>query len=221
MNINILSIRDTCRTNLIEYTRKAFGKIPYIDEPQLLDLGCGTGATSLQLAELTNGNIVAVDEDKDCIDFLNSRIKKLHLENKIETIHSSVFKARLPEKSFDIIWAEGILNIIGFEKGLAFFRPFLKDKGYYVVHDDIKNEKIKIIQACRYKIKDSFELPADAWWKSYYSCLQKKLQELADSCKTDSTMLRLIQEEKQHVEGFLTRPETYHSMFCILQKDNG
>jgi len=35
-----------------------------------------------------------------------------------------------PEESFDIIWAEGSIYIIGFEKGLLEWKPMLKKGGY-------------------------------------------------------------------------------------------
>ena len=40
--MNLLEIKDVCRTNLNRYTRKAFESIPKIDSPNILDIGCGT-----------------------------------------------------------------------------------------------------------------------------------------------------------------------------------
>jgi 2-polyprenyl-3-methyl-5-hydroxy-6-metoxy-1,4-benzoquinol methylase len=35
--------RDSLRTNLNEYTRKAFQLIPRMEKPRILDVGCGSG----------------------------------------------------------------------------------------------------------------------------------------------------------------------------------
>jgi len=40
-----------------------------------------------------------------------------------------------PLEHFDIIWAEGSIFIMGFEKGLKNWRNYIKPKGYLVVHE--------------------------------------------------------------------------------------
>lgn len=41
-----------------------------------------------------------------------------------------MFEIREPSKSLDVIWAEGSIYIIGFERGLREWGRFLKDGGY-------------------------------------------------------------------------------------------
>ena len=67
MNLNAYEIRDKCRRNLNKYTIKAFLSIPKIDNPLILDMGCGTGVPTLALGEICNGNIYAVDSDNSCL----------------------------------------------------------------------------------------------------------------------------------------------------------
>jgi predicted RNA methylase len=63
MNSNIYEIRDNCRKNLNKYTLRAFSLIPKIENPLILDMGCGTGVPTLALMEACNCSMYAVDVD--------------------------------------------------------------------------------------------------------------------------------------------------------------
>ena len=39
------------------------------------------------------------------------------------------------KNSFDVIWSEGAIYNIGFEKGLSLWRNYLKDNGYIAVSE--------------------------------------------------------------------------------------
>ncbi|MBL7073818.1 class I SAM-dependent methyltransferase [candidate division KSB1 bacterium] len=139
--LNILEIKDNCRANFNKYTRKAFESIPKIENPNILDLGCGTGVPTIEIANLSNGNILAIDSDKECLDWLKQKIKILNYGERISIIHDSIFTVNLPENNYDIILAEGLFNIIGFEKGLLGFSKFLKTNGYFIIHDEFQNRE--------------------------------------------------------------------------------
>ena len=134
--MNLLEIKDVCRANLNKYTRKAFESIPKIDSPNILDIGCGTGVPTLEIAKLTNGKILAIDSDKESVNRLKEKVKKFKYEDRILVVNDSVLSIKFVEKHFDIIVAEGLFNIIGFEKGLAYFTKFLKKDGYFLIHDE-------------------------------------------------------------------------------------
>ncbi|UCG30431.1 MAG: class I SAM-dependent methyltransferase [candidate division WOR-3 bacterium] len=68
--------RDRLRTNLLPFTRKAFGILPRLDGPNILDIGCGTGVVTLELARLSKGRVVGVDIDQTALDKLKQSIER-------------------------------------------------------------------------------------------------------------------------------------------------
>jgi len=204
--MNLLEIKDVCRANLNKYTRKAFESIPKIDSPNILDIGCGTGVPTLEIAKLTNGKILAIDSDKESVNRLKEKVKKFKYEDRILVVHDSVLLIKFVEKHFDIIVAEGLFNIIGFEKGLAYFTKFLKKDGYFLIHDEFLNreKKLKIIEKYQYKLLDEITLNEDIWWNEYYSCLEKKLFD--------------TEKVKSDIEMYKKNPKRFRSIYYILKK---
>lgn len=110
-----------------------------------------------------------------------------------------MFEISLPDESFDIIWAEGSISNIGFEKGLREWRRLLKPKGFLVVHDELRNttEKLKMIPNCGYSLLAYYPLPEDAWWIEYYGPLEKWILELKMKKVEDHKLLRILDKKKR------------------------
>lgn len=106
MNQATYEIRDNCRKNLKKYTLKAFSSIPKIEIPLILDMGCGTGVSTLALMEVSNGNVYAVDSDEPSLLWLEEKVKVLNYSDRIKIIHASVFNNNLFDKKFDICITE-------------------------------------------------------------------------------------------------------------------
>ena len=53
--------KDLVRKRLLKYTRKAFRMLPQMDKPRILDVGCGSGVPTMELARLSNGEIIGLE----------------------------------------------------------------------------------------------------------------------------------------------------------------
>jgi ubiquinone/menaquinone biosynthesis C-methylase UbiE len=73
-----------------KYTRKAFGMIPKLRKPSILDVGCGPGAPTLELARLTTGKIIGVDTYQPYLERLAEKAQRLGFSHHITTINCSM-----------------------------------------------------------------------------------------------------------------------------------
>ena len=116
-------------------TKKAFEMIPKLSNPLILDVGCGCGSQTIQLAKLSKGNVLGLDVCEAFLNELKNKAKSENLDDKVKTVLGSMFEMNFEEKFFDIIWAEGSIYIMGFEEGLKSWKKFLKPNGYMAVSD--------------------------------------------------------------------------------------
>lgn len=204
------------RENFRPYIEKAFKILPLMASPSVLDVGCGTGVPTMILAELSNGTVYAVDIDQQSLDVLNNKIIKAGMEERIKTTRCSMLKMPFDKNYFDIIWAEGSIAIIGFEKGLEVFKEYLKQPGYIVLHDDGFDIEIKTksIEKYGYKLLSLFEFGQDVWWNEYYSPLQEEINNMTkeELRKQGSDYKQLIKELKM----FENDPGRFRSAYFIL-----
>jgi len=212
--------KEHLREGLSKYTRKAYEMLPELNKPRILDIGCGSGASTIELARLCNGHIIGLDIDQPLLDKLRTKAEEAGFSNRVKTLKSSMFQMDFADESFDIIWSEGSIFIIGFEKGLKEWRHFLKPNGFLVVHDESKNtkKKLKQIPNCGYNLLEYFSLPEDAWWVEYYDPLEQRIQELRTEYIDDTESLNVLDKEQDEIDMFKKYRESYGSVFFIMQK---
>ena len=212
--------QDHFRERLNKYTKKAFQMLPKIENPHILDIGCGSGVPTIELAKLSNGEIIGIDINQSLLDTLNRRIKEEGLSNRVKTMKRSLLDIDFPDKSFDIIWAEGSIWIIGFEKGLKEWRRFVKPGGFLVVHDVAKNivREIRNIPRYGFKLLNSFSLPEDAHWTEYYEPLETRIKELQAKYENDPGALQILRKQQNEIDMVKRNPKEYSSAFYVMQK---
>jgi ubiquinone/menaquinone biosynthesis C-methylase UbiE len=118
-----------------EATMKALSFIEGLSkEPKIADLGCGTGGQTMILAQNNvAGTITGVDRFPGFIDIFNDNAKKLKLQDRVKGIVGSMDNLPFQNDAFDLIWSEGAIANIGFEKGLNYWNGFIKKNGYIAV----------------------------------------------------------------------------------------
>lgn len=125
-------------------TRRALGLLPEgLRVERALDLGCGTGGSTLVLAEDTGAQVMAVDVHPPNLETLAARAAERGLGERITTRvgdmgDTAMLSAAHGDGSaqgagFDLIWAEGSAYCIGFENALRLWRPLLRPGGGLVV----------------------------------------------------------------------------------------
>ena len=211
---------DLLRQGFNKYTRKAFQMLPELEKPCIFDIGCGSGVPTLELARLSKGEIIGIDIDQARLDRLTKKIKEAGLTERVKTMKCSLLNMKFPDETFDIIWTEGAIFVIGFEKGIKEWRRFIKPNGFLVVHDEISEipKKLKTISVCGYKLIEHFVVPEDIWWNTYYCPLEKRIQKLRKKYRGDPDALAILDKEQHGVDEFKQNPKYRGSVFFVMQK---
>lgn len=225
----------------ISTTTRAFHLLKELpDPPRILDVGCGPGQQTLDLASLSSGLIDAVDMHQPFLDELGRRASSAGLSERIHTHKMSMDALDFPEAAFDIIWSEGAIYIKGFENGLRYWRKFLKPGGYIAVTEVswIKNDppqevkdfwnaaypamlpvedNLKIIKNLGYQLVDHFVLPDFCWTENYFKPLAKRTAMLREKYASNPQVLALLNEEAWEFEIFNKYSSWYGYVFYMMQ----
>jgi ubiquinone/menaquinone biosynthesis C-methylase UbiE len=215
-----LKKKDLVRKRLVKYSRKALRMIPTIEKPRILDIGCGSGASTMELARLTDGEITGLDIDRDALDRLNRKIEKAGLSDRFKTLNCSFLDMEFPDESFDIVWSEGSIFIIGFEKGLQEWKRLIRPGGFMVVHDEMGNveEKLEQIASCGYELLGYFVLDEDIWRSEYFVPLEKLVNETRTKHTDDRGVLEALNQAQYELDFFRKYPERNISVCFVMKR---
>jgi len=199
----------------------------------IADIGCGTGASTLVLAQNLNAHITAVDFLPPFLEVLEERAGKLGLKGRIATLPCSMEKLPFGDEEFDVIWSEGAIYNIGFEKGVVDWRRFLKTGGLLVVSEitwltdarpreieehwsgeypgiDVASAKLDMLEKNGYSPAGYFILPEHCWLENYYRPMQEGFDEYLQR-NGDSPAARAIVESEQREIALYETYKAYYS----------
>jgi len=175
-----------------DVTLKALSFIDNLTPESLIaDLGCGTGGQTMTLAQNAPGHFTGIDLFPAFIDLFNANALKLGLQNRVKGEVGSMDKLTFGDEELDLIWSEGAIYNIGFERGLNEWRRFLKTGGYIAVTEaswftnerpaeietfwmdaypqiDTIPNKVAQLQKAGYIPVATFILPESCWTDHFY-----------------------------------------------------
>jgi len=213
--------KDKIRKRLLKYTRKAFRVLPQMDKPCILDIGCGLGIPTMELARLSQGEIIGIDIDQPALDKFTKKIKGAGLSDRVQAVNCSILDMDFEDESFDIIWSEGSIFVIGFEKGLRQWKRFLKPDGFMVIHDEQGNIKGKLEQISNrgYELLGHFLLSKETWWTEYFAPLEKLIGESRTRYSNDQNVLEKLHQAQEELDMFKKNPERNSSVYFIIKRN--
>jgi ubiquinone/menaquinone biosynthesis C-methylase UbiE len=207
------------RRRLLKYTRRAFRMLPHLDRPRILDIGCGSGIPTLELAKLSQGEVTGVDVDQAALNRFADRARKAGMGDRVRALNCSMFEMSFPDQSYDIIWSEGAIYPIGFERGLREWRRLLKPGGFMVVHDEQGNVEEKLVQIarCGYDLLGYFLLSQETWWQAYFAPLERLVDEFQARHAADPAVCEELGQARMELDMFRKSPERNSSVYFVLK----
>jgi SAM-dependent methyltransferase len=142
------------------------------------------------------------------------------LSGRVRTVMGSLSQVPFPPESFDIIWAEGSIAVLGFELGLLEWGRLLKRGGFLAVHDEQGDVAIKLgqISACGYELLGWFAIGLDIWGKEYFSPLEELIEKTATPPGAESKLLEAVRAARREIEWFKKDPGRSSSVFFVMRK---
>src|SRR5205823_1825334 len=87
-----------------ESTRRAFEMMEELAQhPRILDVACGPGMQTMELARISDGPILALDFHQPFLAELQRRTEKFGFSDRIGTVNGSMFDMPFADQSFDLI----------------------------------------------------------------------------------------------------------------------
>ncbi|MGI6424714.1 MAG: class I SAM-dependent methyltransferase [Tepidanaerobacteraceae bacterium] len=224
-----------------EATLKALSYIPDLnEETKILDIGCGSGGQTITLAKNTKAHITAVDMMQQFLETLIKKAKENNLIDRITAKEMLMDNLTFDENSFDVIWSEGAVYNIGFEKGLTLWRKYLKDNGYIAVSEiswltdtrpeeieqywvnayseiDTIENKLSVIEKCGYTSVAHFVLD-EKCWLNYYQPLLENAEEFLKKYDYADEVKEFLELGKIEADMYNRFKDYYSYVFYIAKK---
>jgi ubiquinone/menaquinone biosynthesis C-methylase UbiE len=175
----------------------------------------------MELARLGQGEVIGIDIDQRALAKLNRKIKEAGFSNQVQAVNCSILNMSFPDESFDIIWSEGSIFVIGFEKGIWEWKRFIRQDGFMVIHDEKGNieEKLEQISKCGYKLLGYFVLSEDTWRAEYFAPLEKLVAKAQTIHTDDPQAPEELNQARRELEMFRNNPERNNSVYFVIQKN--
>lgn len=218
---------------------EAAGSLP--GKPDVLDIGCGPGAQTLVLARETRGHVNAVDAHQPFLDELSRRARDAGLSDAIKPVRASMTALPFASESFDLIWSEGAIFIMGFEAGLRAWRGLLRPGAVLVVSEvtwfsEAPPEPARAFWADAYPSMQTMDqnraaversgheriaeivLPRESWFSDYFDPLERRIEALAAERPDDAALQRFLEGERAEIDIVRRYGDSFGYVFYVMRK---
>jgi len=225
---------DTC-------TREALKHLPVLRADQrILDIGCGAGVQTLELARSCAAEIVATDLHAPFLEMLRHNAAAEGLAGRITTQVADMADLPFADRSFDVLWAEGSSFIIGFAEGLKRWKRLLAPGAYLVVSEftwfadnppaelrefcvpDVKEDaspagRRRAIAQAGYELLHEFPLPLEGWRDAYYVPLLEQLPDFEKRHAQHPEALAVAERSRHEIDLFKRYTDYFGYTFFIMK----
>jgi SAM-dependent methyltransferase len=208
---------------------------------RIVDIGCGPGMQTIALASASDAHVTGVDTHVDYLEQLRTRAARARVSGRVHALRASMFDLPLQAAAVDLVWAEGAIYIVGFERGLREWRQLVRRDGCVAVTHlswltadppdaprqfwasrfpamATVEDNLRIAERCGYDVVDHFTLPESGWWNDYYRPLEQRLASLRATYASDSRALAVLDGTQEQIDLFRGFPGVYGYVFYVLRR---
>lgn len=210
--------------------------------PSILDLGCGVGAQTLDLATLTSGVLSALDLHEPFIRRLQAEADRRGVSHRVNAQVGDMAHPAYPAESFDLIWSEGALYNIGIHQALRVCHDLLRPGGYLAFTDavwrkeqpppEVKsgfdldyptmgwvNDVLDAIADGGFALEGHFTVPDEAWWTDFYTPMENRIAELQEQYAHDDEATAILNQLAEEPRMHRRYAEYYAYEFFVARRN--
>ncbi len=207
---------------------------------KIADIGCGTGAATILLADELDAEITAVDFLPEFLETLRERAAANGVEDRIKTLNCPMEELPFSDEEYDVIWSEGAIYNMGFEAGVSAWRRYMKPGGKLVVSEitwltaerpaelqshwekeypeiDLASAKIKILEKQGFSPMAYFFLPPHCWLDNYYLPMRDSFEDFLKRNDNSPKAMEIIESEKKEI-ALYEKYSSYYSYGVYIAK---
>lgn len=226
-----------------EVTLKALSFVEGLTKAsRIADIGCGTGGQTMVLAQHTLGSITGIDLFPRFIELFNNQALNLKVHQRVKGIVGSMDQLPFQNEELDLIWSEGAIYNIGFERGIHEWRRFLKPGGFIAVTEiswftdqrpeEIESfwidayaeintipKKVDQLQKAGYTPIATFVLPESCWTDHFYAPQFQAQEAFLRQYAGDHTVEELVANQRHEARLYSQYKDYYGYVFYIGKKN--
>ena len=224
-----------------ECTRRAFEMIPGVpDTPRILDIGCGPGAQTVDLLKISGGTVLALDFLPRMLERTRESAERAHVGDRLEVVQQDMKEMNFPPASFDVVWSEGAIYNLGFERGLKKVKDYVRPGGSVAVSEavwlksdppapvvefwkeypeiDTTENKLAVIDRLGYRSEGYFHLPESAWLDEYYEPMEDVIARKSKEWAGIPEALEVIDEARREIGIFRQYSDYFSYGFFVMSR---
>jgi SAM-dependent methyltransferase len=155
------------------------------------------------------------------------KAENMGVADKISTLACSMDNLPFADEELDVIWSEGAIYHIGFEKGVADWQRYLKAGGLLVVSEitwitgsrpqelqdhwdseypeiDVASAKIRVLEKHGYSPIGYFVLPEHCWLDQYYRPMQASFEDFLNRNGNSEEARAIVAAEQREIDLYET-----------------
>jgi SAM-dependent methyltransferase len=193
------------------------------------------------LARHAPGSITGIDLFPLFIDLFNRNAGKLNLQDRVKGIVGSMDDLPFGDEELDLMWSEGAIYNIGFERGLEEWRKYLKTGGYAAVSEvswftkerpdeieafwmdaypeiDTIPNKMAHMQKAGYVPVAAFILPESCWTENFYEPQVHAEKVFLEKNAGNKAAREFIENQRHETRLYYKYKDYYGYVFYIGKK---